>query len=95
MAVNKVVYGGSTIIDISDSTVTEDTLSNGVTAYSASGEKITGTRVDVTYSTGTETTEGLTKLYSSTGSATDGAMTQKAATEAIESKTRVKIVRWS
>lgn len=42
MAVNKVKYGDEVIIDISDSTVTEDTLAEGVTAYAANGEKITG-----------------------------------------------------
>lgn len=43
MAVNKVVFGAVAIMDISDSTVTEDTLAKGVTAYDAKGEKITGT----------------------------------------------------
>lgn len=43
MGVNKVIYGDETIIDISDSTVTPDTLADGVTAYDASGERITGT----------------------------------------------------
>ena len=39
---------------------------------------------DTTYVTGTESVEGLTKLYKATGTAEDGAMTQKAASEAIE-----------
>ena len=43
MAVNKVVYGGTTIIDITDSTVTKETLAEGATAYDKSGAKITGT----------------------------------------------------
>lgn len=38
---------------------------------------------DTTYGTGTVTTPGLTRLYSGTGTATDGAMTQKAISEAI------------
>ena len=42
MAVNKVVFSENTIMDISDSTVTSETLVQGVTAYSANGEKITG-----------------------------------------------------
>lgn len=42
MAVNKVVFGAVAIMDISDSTVTEDTLAEGATAYGANGEKITG-----------------------------------------------------
>ena len=39
---------------------------------------------DTTYVTGTESVEGLTKLYKATGTAEDGAMTQKAVGEAIE-----------
>ena len=40
---------------------------------------------DTTYVTGTASVEGLTKLYSAAGTAEDGAMTQKAASEAIAS----------
>lgn len=43
MAVNKVVYGTTVIIDISDSTVTPETLAEGVIAYNAKGERIVGT----------------------------------------------------
>lgn len=43
MGVNKVLFGGETVMDISDSTVTPGTLAKGATAYSANGEKITGT----------------------------------------------------
>ena len=43
MAVNKVVYGTTVIIDISDSTVTPETLAEGVIAYNAIGERIVGT----------------------------------------------------
>mgnify|MGYP004453917623 CR=1 FL=1 len=39
-----------------------------------------------TYSTGTETTPGVTKLYGSTGTNTDGAMTQKSITDALSNK---------
>lgn len=42
MGVNKVIYGNSTIIDITDSTVTPDTLMSGYTAYAANGDLITG-----------------------------------------------------
>lgn len=38
---------------------------------------------DTTYSTGTSTKSGLTKLYSETGTATDGTMTQKAISDAL------------
>lgn len=43
MAVNKVVYGGQTLVDLTSDTVTADTLAEGVTAHNASGNKITGT----------------------------------------------------
>lgn len=43
MGVNKVVFGAVSIMDISDSTVTADKLAEGITAYAADGEKITGT----------------------------------------------------
>lgn len=43
MAVNKVVYGGNTLIDLSSDTVTADKLVKGTTAHDAKGEKITGT----------------------------------------------------
>lgn len=43
MGVNKVVLGTTTIVDISDSTVTAEKLIKGQTAYGADGEKIIGT----------------------------------------------------
>ena len=43
MGVNKVIYGGNTLIDISDKTVTPETLFEGETAKNAAGEDITGT----------------------------------------------------
>lgn len=44
MAINKVVYGNQTLIDLTDSTLTSsDELVEGVTAYDRSGNRITGT----------------------------------------------------
>ena len=43
MAVNKVIFGGDTIIDLTADTVTAETLAVGVTAHDKSGTKITGT----------------------------------------------------
>lgn len=40
---NKVIYGGSTLIDLTTDTVTADTLLVGRTAHTASGELIVGT----------------------------------------------------
>ena len=38
------------------------------------------------YKTGTETTSGITKLYNSTGTATDGSMTQKSVSDVVSNK---------
>ena len=43
MAVNKVVYGTTVLVDLTGDTVTADKLLKGATAHDASGEKITGT----------------------------------------------------
>ena len=43
MAINKVVYSGNTLIDLTQDTVTPETLAEGATAHNASGERIVGT----------------------------------------------------
>lgn len=43
MAVNKVVYGTTVLVDLTGDTVTADKLLKGATAHDASGEPITGT----------------------------------------------------
>ena len=43
MAVNKVVYGTTVLVDLTDSDVTPESLLEGVTAYDKTGSKITGT----------------------------------------------------
>lgn len=43
MAINKVVYGANTLIDLTADTVTADTLKTGFTAHDKSGTAITGT----------------------------------------------------
>ena len=45
MAVNKVVYGGETVIDLTNDSVTPETLALGVTAHDKSGNAIVGTMV--------------------------------------------------
>lgn len=42
MAVSKVIYGGNTLIDISDSTITADNMLEGAIGYGANGERVTG-----------------------------------------------------
>lgn len=43
MAVNKVEYDGKVLIDLTNDTVTSDTLQVGKTAHAADGSVITGT----------------------------------------------------
>ena len=43
MAINKVVYGSNTLIDLTADTVTAGTLIKGTTAHSAAGNGLTGT----------------------------------------------------
>ena len=43
MAINKVIYGGRTLIDLSGDTVTADKIRDGFTAHDKKGETITGT----------------------------------------------------
>ena len=59
MAVNKVVFGNTTIMDISDSTVTADSMLTGTRAYGANGVAITGT------------ISGMTQEEASAGTSTD------------------------
>jgi hypothetical protein len=43
MAVNRVIYKGETLVDLTGDTVTPETLMAGTTAHAANGEVITGT----------------------------------------------------
>lgn len=43
MGINKVVYGGNTLIDLTGDTVTADKLLKGITAHGKDGEAVTGT----------------------------------------------------
>lgn len=45
MAVNKVVYDGETLVDLTGDNVSESTLLSGATAHNAAGEAIVGTVV--------------------------------------------------
>lgn len=42
MAVNKVVYGGNTLVDLTGDTVTANDLAEGITATGANGDKVVG-----------------------------------------------------
>ena len=43
MAINKVIYNGNTLMDVSGDTVSADKLAQGITAHDKSGVQITGT----------------------------------------------------
>lgn len=43
MAINKVIYGGETLIDLTGDTVTADKILSGFTAHDKAGEPVTGT----------------------------------------------------
>lgn len=43
MAYNKVIYGGNTLIDLTEDTIVPEKLAYGLTAHDASGQLITGT----------------------------------------------------
>lgn len=56
MAINKVVYDGTTLIDLSgDSLADASNLVSGETAHDRTGTQITGTLVIQAYYTGTST----------------------------------------
>lgn len=61
----------------------KDITSSGKIVTFTKGDGTTGTFTtqDTTYSTGTSSTVGLTKLYTSSGTATDGSITQKGITD--------------
>lgn len=49
MAVNKVIYNGNTLVDMTGDTVTAETLAEGATAHAANGERVVGTMTAVQY----------------------------------------------
>lgn len=55
MGVNKVNYGSTTLLDISNDTVTASTLLSGSTAHDNTGAQISGAVSFVTYYTGSST----------------------------------------
>lgn len=77
MTRNKVEYYGETLIDLTDSTVTTDSLSYGEVAYNAAGEKIVGTGmvdgVPTTYEI-LDSIGGKTDAYIDTGLNLDGGL---------------------
>lgn len=80
---NKAITFGADLLP--NSTTSSYSLGNSTKKWQINGvadPKLT----DTTYSTGTESSSGLTKLYTSTGTATDGTMTQSAIKSALDTK---------
>ena len=60
MAVNKVVFGHTVLVDLTEDTVTPETMLVGATAHNAAGEKITGS-VDLSAKQDKITAKGVLK----------------------------------
>lgn len=45
MAVNKIIYGGNTLVDLTSDTVTANDLAEGITATAADGNKVVGVMI--------------------------------------------------
>lgn len=64
MGVSKVVYnsseGETVLLDLTEDTVSADTLAEGVTAHDASGESVTGTMISGTPIINITSTDGIT-----------------------------------
>jgi hypothetical protein len=70
--------------DYSKAVIAMSVSNNIITYYTGDGKEHTMELEE--YSLGTPTIEGLTKLYATTGQATDGTMTQKAITDELNKK---------
>lgn len=79
---------GKMRINVLDNTTVRDSIiiqGTGATSVTSDASGVI-TINSASYSTGTTSTAGLTKLYTSTGTSTDGTMTRKAITEALSGK---------
>ena len=86
-AFSSIIVGSTTIsADSKTDTLTVEAGDNITLAPYIDNDKITISAVDTTYSTGTSSISGLTKLYSETGANTDGTMTQHSITSALSDK---------
>ena len=62
MAISKIIFGGEVLIDITDSTITPETLLENIIAYNAKGERIVGTKKDTSSVTVTDDGNGNLKV---------------------------------
>ena len=80
--INKVIYGGNTLIDLTGDTVTADKILLGYTAHAASGEPITGTceyDADTSDATAAVAEVLATKTFYKNGSKLTGTMPNRGA----------------
>lgn len=80
--VNKVIYGGNTLIDLTGDTVTADKLASGIKAHDKSGAQITGTNTydaDTSDATATASEILSTKTAYVNGSKITGSMPNRGA----------------
>lgn len=86
MAVNKVVYDGETLVDLTRDNVSESTLLSGATAHNAAGEAIVGTVIVPTKVSQLENDSGFVKT-------SDQIFTNLS--NSISGKSSVKFVIWT
>lgn len=82
MAVSKVIYGGNTLIDLTQDTITAEKLIKGIIAHGADGEQIVGTcEYDVDSSKATATAAEVLsgKSFGAKGKILDGSMPNRGA----------------
>lgn len=82
MAINKVIYGGNTLIDLTGDTITAADLANGITAHDKSGAIITGTNTkdsDTSEDTASAGEILATKTAHARGALLTGSMTNNGA----------------
>lgn len=66
MAVNKVIYDGNTLVDLTGDTVTPETLAEGITAHDRAGNPIVGAMTGAVQKT-VETLTGTSGTYTVDG----------------------------
>lgn len=62
MAINKVVYGDQTLVDLTSDTAVEEDVLQGKTFHDASGQLKTGTRASYTAGDGIDITNNVISL---------------------------------
>lgn len=77
MAVNKVVYNGQTVIDITDTSIDVDKIPDGSVIYLASGERIVGEAIVYSVYNGLDKTDSGFALDARQGKALNDALSGK------------------